>query len=80
MTADMRLTIQSLNDKMSELVEEGFRDFVAFCGAKWGMTEAEAQCLTIPSTAPSEYARGYSDAMQKGLADALGFWLEESQW
>jgi hypothetical protein len=80
MTADKRLTIQSLNNKMSELIVDGFHDFAAFCAENWTMTEAEAECLTVPTDAPSEYARGYTDAMKIGLPDAMELWLEEGQY
>lgn len=72
-----RKTINTIHVEISEIIEDGFNDFVGFCGESWTMTKEEADCLTEPSSAPSEYARGYTDAMRVGLPAAFEFWMEE---
>lgn len=60
----------------TELLERAVKEFAAWAAQNWGMTADEAETLTDPTSAPSEYARGYNDAMN-AIPDALSIWLEE---
>lgn len=59
-----------------ELIHRAITEFAAWAAQNWTITEAEAQTLTNPSSAPAEYARGYSEALQS-LPAAAAHWLEE---
>lgn len=66
-----------LETEVRELFDKKIREFVAFCGQHWTMTEAEAETLTDPTPSPAAYARGYTEAMQDGLQNAADHWLDE---
>lgn len=67
-----------LTTEVRDLFEAKMREFAHFCAHNWTMTKAEAETLTEPSQAPGEYARGYNDAMGRGLEGALEHWLDET--
>ncbi len=66
-----------LETEVRELFEKKLREFVAFCAENWTTTEAEVQTLTIPTSDPATYARGFNDAMGDGLSGAADHWLDE---
>lgn len=60
----------------SDLLERALKAFAEWAAQNWTMTATEAETLTDSTVAPSEYARGYNDAM-KAIPDALAIWLGE---
>lgn len=60
----------------TDLLERALKAFAEWAAENWTMTPAEAETLTEPTPAPSEYARGYNDAM-KAIPDAVSIWMEE---
>lgn len=58
-----------------DLLQRAMRSFAAWLAGNWTITAQEAETLTKPTTAPSEYARGYNDALS-AVSDALETWLE----
>lgn len=67
----------NLEDEVRELFAAKMLEFVAFCGANWAISEAEARTLVIPTRDPAVYAQGYTAAMTDGLTSALEYWLRE---
>lgn len=62
--------------RLQETFEEAIKAFADWAAQNWTMTPQEAETLSEPSTAPAEYARGYTDAM-RAIPDAVSLWLEE---
>ena len=74
MTAPLHLDLET---EIRDLFETKMREFVSFCAEQWVMTTRDAEELVNRPAVPSEYAKGYTDAMSGGLGDALDFWLDE---
>ena len=66
-----------LETEVRELFAAKLREFAAFCAENWLTTAQECEALNKPSKAPAEYARGYNDALTRGLDGAMEHWLDE---
>lgn len=60
----------------TDLLERAVKAFAEWAAKNWTTTPAEVETLTEPTTSPTEYARGYNDAIE-AIPDALSVWLEE---
>lgn len=58
-----------------ELLKRAVADFASFAAEHWAITPDEAELLTMPTTDPSAYARGYNDAIAS-IPDAAKVWAE----
>lgn len=74
MTGPLHLNLET---EIHDLFEAKLREFAAFLAEHWQMKPGEALTLTTPSAHPSEYERGYNDAMTSGIEGALDHWLDE---
>ena len=77
MTAPYKFDLET---EVRDLFEAKMREFATFCAEQWLMTKEQAECLTEPSQAPSEYVRGYNAAMSDGFGGALEYWLDETEY
>ena len=64
--------------EVDDLLRRAVLRFARWMGEHWTMTTDEARTLTKPTASPSEYARGYNDAVRQ-MRDACETWIEEGQ-
>jgi len=66
----------NFHSEAEDLLQRAVKRFAGWAAQNWQITKEEAQTLTKPTSAPSEYARGYNDAITS-ITDAADTWMED---
>lgn len=69
----------NLETEVRDLFEAKFREFAAFCAAKWLMTPRDMLELIEPCEHPDAYRQGWNAAMTNGLTGAMEHWMDETE-
>lgn len=65
-----------LTAEVRDLFERKLREFIAFCGQEWTLTECDMDDFYVGKGA--DFQKGYNTAMTDGLSGAISHWLGEN--